>query len=122
MELHSRRWVTAVSWVVAAVPAVLIGATSIVAAYIRLSLGRWPIVYHDDVHAPFAGVAISIAVLCVFALLPSLLLLPAMVIIRAASVTRPLLGWWAVCFAITWLAAFALMRWEPTGFLDWLID
>ena len=119
---RSRSWVTVASWTVAAVPAALTGVTSIAAGYIRLSLGRWPIVYHDHVHAPFAGLAIGMATVCVLALLPSLLLFPAMVVIRTTSRTPPVLGWWAVCFAITWLAAFALIKWEPTGFLDWLID
>lgn len=92
------------------------------AAYVRLSLGRWPVVYHDSIHARFGEAAVTITGLSLVALIPSLLLLPIVAVGRALSGIRPVFGRWAVWFTIGWLVALFLIRWDPTGFIDWVFD
>jgi hypothetical protein len=116
------RFAVAASWVAACIPAALLIAIAISAAYIRLSFGRWPAVYRDSVHARFSEAASNVAAICVFALLPTILLLPVVAVGRALAGIRPVLGRWAVWLTIGWIAVFLLIRWDPTGFLDWVVD
>jgi hypothetical protein len=90
---------------------------TLAAAYIRLSFGRWPVVYHDSVSVPFVE-----AVVTLLALPLSILLFPIAAAGRALSGIRPVLGRWALCFTIGWLVALFVIRWDPTGFIDWLLD
>jgi len=92
------------------------------AAYIRLSFGRWPVVYRDSVSVPFVEAVVTLTALSVVALLMSITLVPIVAAGRALSGIRPILGRWALCFTIGWLIAFFLIRWDPTGYLDWLLD
>jgi hypothetical protein len=119
---NKHRWAFAASWFAACIPPCLILAIGVSAAYVRLSLGRWPVVYRDTVHAPFAEAAIVLAAISAYALFPSALLLPLVSVGRALSGVRPVFGRWAIYFVIGWLTAFFLMRWDPYGFIDWIID
>jgi hypothetical protein len=119
---NEHRWVLAASWFAACIPPCLILAIVLSAAYIRLSFGRWPVIYRDSVHARFAETAITLTAISVIALLPSALLLPLIAAGRALSGIRPVLGRWSGYLAIGWLIAFLLCRWDPNGFIDWVLD
>jgi hypothetical protein len=97
-------------------------AIALSAAYIRLSFGRWPVVYRDSVGVRFSEAAVMLTGLSLLALVPSILLLPIVAIGRALSGMRPILGRWAICLTITWLVGLFLIRWDPTGFIDWVLD
>jgi hypothetical protein len=115
-------WVSVVSWAAASIP---IGSSALVgmsAMYIRLSFGRWPVVYLDTVNAPFADIAVTVTALCALALFPAILLLPTVAVIRRVMFVRPAFGLWAVTFAVGWVLAYTLVVWDPTGFIDWVID
>jgi hypothetical protein len=92
------------------------------AAYVRLSFGRWPVVYRDSINVRFGEAAMRMTALALVALLPSIVLLPIVVIGRRLSGIRPVLGRWAVWFTVGWLVALVLIRWDPTGFIDWVMD
>jgi len=117
-----RVWVGALSWVAAFSP---VGSAILVvlsATYIRLSFGRWPVVYLDAVNTPFAEIAVTVTALCALALFPAILLLPVVAMIRRVMLVRPAFGLWAVTFVIGWALAYTLVVWDPTGFIDWVID
>jgi hypothetical protein len=119
---NDHRWVLAASWFAACVPPCLILAIVVSASYVRLSFGRWPVVYRDSVDATFAETAIALTAISALALLPTAMLLPLVAAGRALSGVRPVFGRWAICLAIGWLAAFLLVRWDPNGFINWVMD
>ena len=121
-ESHPHGWIVVLTRMVACVPTCLILAIVIPAAYIRMSLGRWPVVYFDSDAAPFAALASNVAAFAMVVVLPSVLLLPSVALIRSAFSARPAFGRWAACFAMTWLLAIAIIIYDPTGFLDWVMD
>jgi hypothetical protein len=114
-------WVVGASWFVASVPPALMIVVTLSAAYIRLSFGRWPVVSRDSVSVPFVEAVVMLTANSLLALGLSILLLPIVVAGRALSGIRPVLGRWALCFTIGWLTALFLIRWDPTGFIDWLL-
>lgn len=117
-----RAWVDGVSWVAALIPVGSALLVAISAAYIRLSLGRWPVVYLDNVDAPFAEVAVTVAAVCALALFPTVFLLPLVAVVRRVMFVRPAFGLWALTFVIGWTLAYAVVVWDPTGFMDWVLD
>lgn len=115
-------WIVAASWFAACLPTALMIVIVLSAAYVRLSLGRWPVVYFDSINGRFGEAVVMMAALSLVSVLPSILLLPIVAVGRRLSGIRPVLGRWALWFMIGWLVAFSLIRWDPTGFIDWVID
>jgi hypothetical protein len=119
---HDDPWIVAASWFAACVPTALMIVIVFSAAYVRLSFGRWPVVYHDSINGRFGEAAVKMTALSLVALLPSILILPIIAVGRRLSGVRPVFGRWAVWFTIGWLVALLLIRWDPTGFIDWVMD
>jgi hypothetical protein len=110
------------SWIVAFVPVCLALAIIVSEAYVRLSLGTWRVAYRDTVHARFAGATAHLTVISALAVLPSTVLLPIVGLSRFLLRVRPVFGRWTACFSIGWVVAFLLVMWDPTGFVDWVMD
>jgi hypothetical protein len=83
-------WVVSASWFVASVPAALLIVIVLAAAYIRLSFGRWPVVYRDSVSVPYVEAVVTLTALSLVAFLMSIALVPIVAAGRALSGTRPL--------------------------------
>ena len=78
--------------------------------------------YMDTVQGPLADVAVTVTAFSAVALFPSILLLPAVAVLRGSSSVRPVLGRWSALFVLGWVAAYTLVVFDPTGFIDWVLD
>ncbi|MBK7973364.1 MAG: hypothetical protein IPK07_08815 [Deltaproteobacteria bacterium] len=110
------------SWAAASVPAVALALIAWSAAYVRLSFGGWPVIHRDAVEGPLADLAVTVTALATLTARAAIVLLPALAVVRRATRVRPVLGGWAVCLAVTWVVAYALVDGDPAGFIDWVLD
>ena len=104
---HADPWIAAASWFAACVPTALISVIVLSAAYVRLSFGRWPVVYHDSIDGRFGEAVVTMTALSLVALLPSILVLPIVAVGRALSGIRPVFGRWAVWFTMDGWSRFS---------------
>lgn len=119
---ESQRVVEVGSRIVAALPLLCAAVIFAAAIYIRLSFGRWPVVYRDSVETTYAELAVAGTALAFFGLVLLPILALATVLARWLTGLRPLLGRWFVVFTVSWLTVLAYLRWDPQGFVAWLID
>jgi hypothetical protein len=97
-------------------------ALTLAGLYVRITFGRWPRVYRDSPQFPFTDVAAAAAVLAAVswpAMMSVALLLP---IVRRSLGARPVFNRWVFSSGVGAVVLYLLCRWDPYGFLEWVVD
>lgn len=116
------RFLSALHAVISAIPAATLLVFLILAASTRISLGRWPVVYHDDFTHGAINILIGVSVVMLLLLFASF---PAWVVTATILVQpgkRRILYNRALLYFVCFATFIIICLMDPTGFFEWFMD
>jgi hypothetical protein len=91
-------------------------------AHVRLTLGRWPVVYRDNPHGGLIDVEQVLATLTYLAAVAALVLWPVASGLAALFLGRSIFFRRLFVFLAGWALLYSLFVFDPTGSIEWFVD
>ena len=90
--------------------------------HIRLTLGRWPVVYRDDPRGWLISVEEVLATLTYLAAVAAVALWPIASGLTGLFLGRAIFLRRLVVFLAGWVLLYVLFSFDPTGSVEWFLD
>jgi hypothetical protein len=91
-------------------------------AHVRLTLGRWPVVYRDNPHGWLISAEGVLATLTYFAAVAALVLWPVVSGLAGLFLGRSIVFRRLFVFLAGWALLCSLFAFDPTGSIEWFLD